>query len=380
MKKIIIGLAFFLITAGVGLAVFLYGSFNQVAVHSSVVSTPTPKPKVEGFNALEPFNILLLGYGGGTHQGGKLTDTILLASIQPQQKRVFLISIPRDLWVSLPIKGNEESYWKMNAAYAIGADDIGYPDKNEQFTGKAGGGELAKLVVTKVTGLSVHRFAALDFNGFKKTIDTLGSISVKVDRTFDDFHYPIEGKENETCDKTPEDVAALTATISGDLLDQAFTCRYEVLHFDAGKTTMDGTTALKYVRSRHSAQDGGDFNRGARQRNVMLAVKDKILALNFFPKIIPFTSSLSNDLTMDFTLEDIQEFLKYKDDLSAYKIVNIALTQENVLRITKSENGQSIIVPKEGAGQWSELQSWLKQQMVASPAGQMTTPLTQVTK
>ncbi len=377
MKKILLGIGLLLVTAVIALAVFFYGSLNQVTVHSKFTPSPSPKPKVEGFNSLEPFNILLMGYGGGTHQGGRLTDTIMLVSIQPEQKRVYLISVPRDLWVPLPIKGDEESYWKINAAYAIGADDKGYPNKKEQFTGKAGGGELAKYAVSKVTGLAIDRFATLDFFGFKKTIDTLGGVNVKVDKTFDDFHYPIEGKEDDTCGKSPEDITAITATMSGDLLDQQFTCRYEVLHFDAGKTLMDGTTALKYVRSRHSAQDGGDFNRGARQRNLLLAVKEKVLALDFFPKVIPFTASLANDLTMDVTLNDIQEFIKYKDDLSKYKIVNLALTQDNVLKITTSSNGQSIVVAKEGIGQWNELQAWLKSQMTATASSEIATPSAQ---
>jgi len=197
-------------------------------------------------------------------------------------------------------------------------------------------------------------------------------VNVNVDKTFDDFHYPIEGKEDDTCDKTPDDIAALTATMSGDTLDQQFTCRYEVLHFDAGKTYMEGTTALKYVRSRHSAQDGGDFNRGARQRNLLLAVKDKVLALDFFPKIVPFTASLANDLTMDVTLDDIQEFLKYKDDLTKYQVVNLAFTQDNVLTISTTPAGQSIVTPKQGIGQYSDLQAWLQQQMAMAATASAT--------
>ncbi len=375
MKKILIGLLFIFLAAGIALAVFFYGTLKQVTVHSRFSPTPSPVPKVEGFNGLEPLNILLMGYGGGGHAGGKLTDTILLISIQPKTKQVFLISIPRDLWVPVPINGDADTFMKINAAYALGADDKGYPHKKEQFTGPAGGGELAKFVVSRVTGLNVNRFATLDFNGFTKTISTLGGVNVTVDKTFDDFHYPIEGKEDDTCGKSQEEIDALTATMSGDTLDQQFTCRYEVLHFDAGKTYMDGPTALKYVRSRHSAQDGGDFNRGARQRNLLLAVKDKVLALDFFPKIIPFTASLANDLTMDISLDDIQEFLKYKDDLTKYQVVNLAFTQDNVLTITTTSAGQSIVSPKEGIGKFDELQSWLKQQMaMAATASAQVSP------
>ncbi|CAN5316133.1 N/A [soil metagenome] len=366
MKKFLIGLLFILLLVGIALGIFFWGTLKQVTVHSKFSPSPSPVPKVEGFNGLEPLNILLMGYGGGGHAGGKLTDTVMLVSIQPKTKQVFLISIPRDLWVPVPINGDQSTFMKINAAYAIGADDKGYKNKKEQFTGAAGGGELAKFVVSNVTGLSVNRFATLDFNGFKKTIDTLGGVNVKVDKTFDDYHYPIEGKEDDTCEKTPEDIASLTATMSGDTLDQQFTCRYEVLHFDAGKTFMDGATALKYVRSRHSAQDGGDFNRGARQRNLLLAVKDKVLALDFFPKIIPFTASLANDLTMDVSLDDIQEFLKYKDDLTKYHVVNLAFTQENVLTISTTPGGQSIVTPKQGIGQYGDLQIWLKNQMAAA--------------
>lgn len=368
MKKISIVIILILLAAGTALAVFFYGSFRQVSVTSKFAPSPSPVPKVEGFNGLEPFNVLLMGYGGGGHQGGKLTDTLMLVSVQPKTKQVFLISIPRDLWVPVQAKGDEDTFMKINAAYAIGADDRGYPNKKPQFTGPAGGGELAKTVVTRVTGLPVNRFVTLDFNGFKKTIETLGGVNVKVDKTFDDFHYPIEGKEDDTCGKTEEEIAAVSATMSGDLLDQQFACRYEVLHFDAGKQLMDGPTALKYVRSRHSAQDGGDFNRGARQRNVLLAVKEKVLALNFFPKIIPFTSSLASNLTMDVTIDDIQEFLKYKDDLTNYQVVNLALTQQNVLTISTTPAGQSIVTPKEGIGQYAQLQEWLKQQMATASA------------
>lgn len=366
MKKISIGILFILLAIGIALAVFFYGTLKQVTVHSKFSPTPTPVPKVEGFNGLEPFNVLLMGYGGGGHQGGKLTDTVMLVSIQPKMKKVFLISIPRDLWVPVPINGDQDTFMKINAAYAIGADDNGYKNKKEQFTGEAGGGELAKFVVGRVTGLTVNRFATLDFNGFKKTIETLGGINVKVDKTFDDYHYPIDGKEDDTCGKSEEEITAITATMSGDTLDQQFGCRYEVLHFDAGKTYMDGATALKYVRSRHSAQDGGDFNRGARQRNMLLAVKEKVLALDFFPKIIPFATSLANDLTMDVSVDDIQEFLKYKDDLTKYQVINLAFTQENVLTISTTAAGQSIVTPKQGIGQYSDLQSWLQQQMAAA--------------
>ena len=68
----------------------------------SPTATPTPDP-------FAPYSVLLLGYGGGTHDGGSLTDSIMLAQIRPRDEEVYLISIPRDLWVPIPISESEEN-------------------------------------------------------------------------------------------------------------------------------------------------------------------------------------------------------------------------------------------------------------------------------
>ena len=70
---------------------------------------------------------------------GKLTDTIMVAHVNPTAKRISLISIPRDTWVTFPVNGDEESAWKINAAYQIGSDDRGYPRKLQEYQGEAGG-------------------------------------------------------------------------------------------------------------------------------------------------------------------------------------------------------------------------------------------------
>jgi anionic cell wall polymer biosynthesis LytR-Cps2A-Psr (LCP) family protein len=140
---------------------------------------------------------------------------------------------------------------------------------------------------------------------------------------------------------------------------------------------MDGETALKYVRSRHSAQDGSDFGRAARQRNVILAVRDKVFRLDFFPKIIPFVSSLTDDLKTDFALADMQNFLKYKDELSEYRITSTALSNDNVLAIGRSPDGQSIVTSQEGVGNWNLVHSWVQTELNAlrnpQPASQSAT-------
>ena len=255
---------------------------NKPQTESLLLPTATPTP-----DPLAPYSILLLGYGGAGHEGGFLTDSIMVAKIRPRDEEIDLISVPRDLWVKIPLNDEESINKKINEVFYIGMDDKRYSNKKVEFTGRAGGGELAKKVIGEVLGFKIDYFASIDFDGFIKIIDNLGGIKIKVSKTFDDPKYPIEANINDTCGKTDEEVTVLTATMSGEKLEDQFPCRYENLHFDRGWQHMDGTTALKFARSRHSPTDGGDFNRAERQKLVANAVKDRVINIGFISKIVP---------------------------------------------------------------------------------------------
>lgn len=358
------GLAFLI----VGVVAAGYLTYSQIVVKANkariintilpLVPTATPTP-----DPLAPYSILLMGYAGGMHDGGLLTDSMMLVKVAPREETVTMVSIPRDLWVPVPIAIGETKYFKINAAYAIGRDDRQYANKQVEFTGKAGGGEMTKAVVESVVGFKIDYFAALDFNGFTKIVDILGGVDVKVVKTFTDPMYPIEAGvgigDSGNCGKTDQDVAALTATMSGDKLEQQFPCRYEALHFDRGLIHMDGTTALKFARSRHSPEDGGDFNRAARQRLVILAAKDKILSIGFITKIIPTIKTLTGNLTTDVDIEKLNKILVEAATIAKYRIIPVALTDQNVLKDDVSDNRQYILIPKLGIDNWDEVRQFI---------------------
>lgn len=326
---------------------------NPLSVSPQATATPTPDPD-------RPFSIVLLGYGGGNHDGGRLTDSIIVAHIKPKENSVSLISIPRDLWVNLPIYQDKDFYSKINAAYVIGSDDRNYANKIDQFTGKSGGGQLAKKVIGDVVGFPIDYYVSLDFSGFTKAIDLLGGVDVKVERTFDDFQYPVEGKENDLCEFTPETITAMEATMSGLKLEQAFTCRYEHLHFDKGTTHMDGATALKYVRSRHSAVEGGDYNRSSRQRNLIVAVKNKVFSIGFLSKIIPSLNLMTSHLQTDIDLPTMEKLISRASQSGLeYTITNTAITEDNVLKQGRSDDGQFILMPKQGIGDFTQIHQFI---------------------
>lgn len=187
-------------------------------------------------------NFLLLGIGGQNHEGGTLTDTIQVVSIDFHEKRTVLVAVPRDLWVPT-LKD------RINTAYEVGE------------TIQPGSGlVMAKAAVEEVVGLPIHYAVLLDFSGFQQIVDALGGIDVAIGESFTDSEYPIAGRENDECD--------------GDL---TFACRYETVAFTKGLERMDGARALIYARSRHAEGDvGTDFSRGRRQQAVIMAIRDRL--------------------------------------------------------------------------------------------------------
>jgi len=297
---------------------------------------PIPTPEVP-----TSYNLLLVGYGGGGHEGGELSDSLIVAHLDPLAKRVALISVPRDLWITLPIGGSNRENRKINHAYALG------------------GSTLAKQAVSTVVGLPIQYFVSVSFDGFTQAIDELDGVEVDIPVAFDDYFYPIPGKEIETCGKTPEEVGQILTTLTGFEIDKQFPCRFEQLHFDAGKQLMDGETALKFVRSRHSSQHGGDFARSERQQALLLGIRDRLLSLGALDDALPFFNRLSRTIQTDLNEEAIVLLKDSVGSLSDYQCRSIQITTDNVLTLTTSSDGQSILVPKEGAGHWDRIHSYI---------------------
>src|SRR3989344_286004 len=330
------------LTVGFSFLIFKLISFYNDIHTPSVASGVQDKPK-------NIYNILLLGYGGGMHQGAYLTDTMIVAHVDLEKKKALLISIPRDIWVKVPTR-SDSFYSKINAVYQIVLFPEDYPDLDRKYISSENPSGLVKKVVGDVTGLKIDYYVAVDFQGFVNAIDTLGGVNINVTNSFTDPEYPIEGKEDDLCGKKEEDLPELDkiATESAVL---AFPCRYETVTFTKGLTQMDGETALKFARSRHSLEDGGDFRRAQRQQQVIDAVKNKVLSINFIPKIVPFIDELGDHITTDVKAD---RFILEGPNASKYSIATYVISDE-FLTQTRSENGQYIIVPRTGIDDWDEI-------------------------
>jgi LCP family protein required for cell wall assembly len=348
------------------LSYFLLGKIiyrdKPIEVDNSPAKTPTPYFG-ETQKRQNVKNILLVGFGGAEHSGGTLADSIIVISIDNQNKKTNLISIPRDIWIDLPTDWENLKPAKINEAYAIGLDDSRYPNKKPEFRGALGGGNMEKFAVGQVTGLSMDYFVSVSFDQIEKIIDTLGGVEVDVLVSFSDEYYPVKGLENETCGKTAQEMEALKLQYSGFELEKQYKCRYETLSFEKGLNKMDGVTALKFVRSRHSAQSGGDFARSMRQMSLLLAIKQKLISLKAVERIDELYPSLTKLVTTDLNLATAKELLSFLGNADGYLTGQINLTNENVLVDSKSPQGQYILLPKAGFGKWQETQDFINAQI-----------------
>lgn len=337
----------------------IFKLFNSINTKSSMWGKPIPKEK-------KVFSLLVMGYGGAGHDGAYLTDTMMVLRLDLEKHTAMVVSIPRDIWVKIPTTTDEEFYRKINSVYQTGLFRKNYPAVPAKYDGEQGASELIKETVGTIVGFPIDNYLALDFDGFKQAVDTLGGVDINVERSFTDIEYPIDGKEADLCGVDPNDLAKFEELekIATESPEVAYPCRYETLQFNAGEQHMNGETALKFVRSRHSLQDGGDFGRARRQQLFLDAMREKIFSVTVIPKIVPLMSDLERNLRTDMSLDLIKKFLAEAPDAKNYVMQQIILTTDNYLEHGVSKDGQYILTSKDGQDDWGRLQKDINNMIV----------------
>lgn len=297
-------------------------------------------------------NVLFLGIGGGKHDGPLLTDTIIYTSIDPKSAKLTLVSLPRDLWI--PDLGA-----KVNSAYSYG-----------EGRRKGGGLILAKAVVEKILNQRIDYVLRIDFNGFVRAIDTVGGIEVQVERSFEDFQYPIAGKETDTCGYEGSEFEK-RATSSAIL--QAFPCRFQHISFQEGKQRLLGEEALQFVRSRHgTGSEGTDFARSRRQEKVIEASKNKIFSLGTLlnpQRLVGLYDVFKDSIDTDIKQNEYDDFIRLAKTMEKADTNSVVFyytepgEREQGILInppTKKEyKNMWVIIPRAGNGNFSEVQEYV---------------------
>lgn len=297
---------------------FLFGSLDKVA-------------QTDGRT-----NFLILGLGGPKNEPSGLTDTILFLSFDHSRGRHLLLSIPRDIWVS-------SMQAKLNSAYYYG-------NRNDGL-----GMEWTKRFVEEIVGQPIHYTTVISFEGFVEMVDLFGGVSVNVERGFTDEKYPITGREDDVCGGDPN-----------------LSCRWEKISFSRGLQTLNGSTALKFVRSRHSeGEEGSDFARSARQQKMILGVREKLLSPWFFLNPIKVdnmlqlvTRHIETNLPQASTGIFGRALLYVKSENIRSEVLD-GVYQKNdkpsfLLNppVSKEYGNQWVLVPR--TGDWEEVHEWVR--------------------
>ena len=250
-------------------------------------------------------NILLLGERGAGMDGGSfLTDTIMVLSLHPgdgkeDAPKASLVSIPRDLYVTVPDTSDKQ---KINAVNAYG-----------EQKGVGQGMENMKRIVSDITGQPIQYAITIDFKGFEDLINAVGGITVHLDQPFTEgvqFHLP------QVCDPyvytVPTKPAQYenkykTSSITGQkVLTKSYLLCYNkdeecggTFQLSAGDNVLDGAKALCYARSRDATSD---FDRAKRQQEVIKLIKAKALSIGLlsdYSKINGIMNSLGDNVRTD---------------------------------------------------------------------------------
>ncbi len=275
-------------------------------------------------------NILLLGKGGPGHDGADLTDTMIIASIDPVNKASVLVSIPRDLWVTVPGYGSS----KINAVYANAKNRSLYSSK-DKAKAEAAGAEAIKQQVGQVFGIPIHYYAMIDFTGFKQAVDVVGGVDINV----------------------PAELA-----VSEHLWDST-TRRPYYLNVPAGQQHFDATRALYFARSRHTSKRG-DFDRAERQRLFIQALSQKVLSAGTYTnpvKISQLMSAFGDHVSTDMSVNNALRLTQIGKGMNMSKMKSIGLADppNNYVR-TDNIDGISVVRPTAGFGDYGDIQNYIR--------------------
>jgi len=283
-------------------------SLHIISMRSLVSLTGTELPKDEqGFT-----NILLLGQGDAGHDGKDLTDTIMVASFDPANtKSIVLLSLPRDLYF---LKSEKMGKGRINSLYRDYKILLKRQGKDDREASLEAMKELGATIGAHLN-LPIHHVIKANFTGFEQAVDAIGGIDVIVPEAINDTEYPDENYG------------------------------YEPFEIPAGPARLDGKTALKYARSRHTSSD---FDRSARQQQIIVAIGEKVKKEGLYKDPTTVTDLLkvfSDNVLMTMTVRELISLAGLTEDMTPDHLITMQLNDRNGLFDSIVEPGGFLYTP-----------------------------------
>lgn len=288
-------------------------------------------------------NILIFGTSEDDpgHAGGNLTDSLMVLSVNQEKKDAAMVSIPRDLYVKYGESCLEGFQGKINSMYGCFAGD----NENEEA-----GANALKNKIGEILGLDIQYYAHLNYTVVRDAVNAVGGIDVKIES--EDPRGILDRNFDWMC---------------------GFQCYY-VKYANGEIAHLDGEHALALARARNAAGGyglpGGNFDREKNQQKIMKALREKAVSagtLTNIGKVTSLIDALGKNLRTNFATGEIRTLISLGNDVQSDSIRSISLVKEGEQVVTTGNvGGASIVRPVADLFDYSEIQSYVRKQLVSS--------------
>ncbi|MDR2524236.1 MAG: LCP family protein [Candidatus Nomurabacteria bacterium] len=335
-KKVIIAIVVILALALLGAAWYLWSMFNKPFDNDNPFSVFWQEKLVEDENGRS--NILIFGTAPDDYDGPLLADTILVLSVNQNDKTAYMISLPRDLWVKheCPDQTLNTTAGKLNETYRCmyNTDRDNEEEASDAFREKVG----------EVLGLDVQYYAHMGWAAVTQIVDDMGGIDVTIEsddpRGIYDYNTGIKFAQGE------------------------------LAH-------LDGTTALNLARARGAGGgyglDGSNFAREKNQQIIIKAIQQKMLSSGLLSNpgtLISLIGTLGNNLHTNFKTSEINVLIDLGREIKSDSIVSLPLLDpDNGVNLVKtgSVGAASVVMPSAGLFDYSEIHAYIKSKTSSNP-------------
>ncbi|MEA2642638.1 MAG: polyisoprenyl-teichoic acid--peptidoglycan teichoic acid transferase [Chloroflexota bacterium] len=270
---------------------------------TAVIQAVSPWSHVPEWSGTDRINILLMGIDQRPDERERgdptRSDSDIIVTIDPVHRTATLFSLPRDLWVQIPLP-NSAFNAKLTTANFYG-DYYKYP---------GGGVALMRATIERNIGVHVDYYARVNFDGFRQIVNTVDGIDVCVPRTLIDNEYPTD------------DYGIKRVVIP------------------AGPQHFDGETALEYARSRHA---DSDFGRMHRQQQVLTAIRARGTRLDMLLHLPQLLTQLSDAVETDIPFSDVLSLARLATEIQPQDIGSRVIEGDAVSDYIAPDGEQAIL-------------------------------------